>query len=569
MSVEPRLDAFARLEACLGSPHDVHRPSSFARALDADEREALPCEACQAIERWGLPRHFVPEELGGSLTSFDELGWLWLSIARRDLTAAVTQIITFIGAIPVWVAGDAAQQRRTADAILRGDPLSFALTERAHGSDLLASESWARPDSDDFVLSGEKWLIGNGRRSRALTVFARTEERDGPAAFSMFYVEKERLAAGTWQALPRERTLGLRGMDLSGVRFERARLCGDALLGQRGHGLEDVLRAQQIARTVICALSLGALDSALRSAVDFATDRRLYHRKVLDMPHPRATLAEAFATQLACECVLWSALRGMHAAPDQLSLRSAAVKAFVPPRADEAIRRCASVLGARYFLRGDEHFGIFQKIVRDHGVLSIVESSTMVNLSAVAAQLATVSRVRRSDAGDADRARRIRVTFDPAARLPAFDLRALRLLPRGGDDVVAALPAAIDRVEAGDATRETAGRIVALARALMRELELVEACATHERSPNATLAERYVALHAAAACVHAWVERRETGTAFARGAWLVVALNQLLMSLGTPSPDGVQPWLEELADDLRARCRHGRLLATIEADVGW
>ncbi len=562
-----RLGAFARLEAYLGSPHDVHGPASFARALDADEREALPDEACNALERWGLPRYFVPEQLGGKLTSFDELGWLWLSIARRDLTAAVTQIITFIAALPVWVAGDMAQQRRIADAILRGDPLSFALTERAHGSDLLASESWARPERNGFVLSGEKWLIGNGSRSRALTMFARTEERDGPAAFSMFYVEKERLAAETWQALPRERTLGLRGMDLSGVRFKQARLCGDALLGYRGHGLEDVLHAQQVARTVICALSLGALDSALRSAVEFGEGRYLYGRKLLDMTHPRAILGEAFATQLVCECLLLSALRGIHAAPQQLSLRSAAAKAFLPPRADDAIRRCASVLGARYFLRGDERFGMFQKIVRDHGVLSIVESSTMVNLSAVAAQLATLSRARRNNASPGDLARRMRATFDPDAPLPAFDLRALRLLPREGDDLAAALPAAIQRIEACDTTRETARRIVALGHTLLHEFELVEARASLERTPSAAIAEQYVVLHAAAACLHAWVERRETGTVFAGGAWLVVALNQLLGSLGVLTPEGVQPWREEIVEDLRARCRKGRLLATVDVNV--
>ncbi len=86
----------------------------------------------------------------------------------------------------------------------------MAATERAHGSDLLANQTRVDRDSSGLRLTGEKWLISNARKARAVMVFARTLAQGGPRGFSLFLLDKQTLPPERWTTLSRVPTLGLR-----------------------------------------------------------------------------------------------------------------------------------------------------------------------------------------------------------------------------------------------------------------------------------------------------------------------------------------------------------------------
>lgn len=86
------------------------------------------------------------------------------AVARRDLTVAVAHGKTFLGAVSVWVGGTRRQAEELAGLVMDGAAVSWGLTERDHGSDLMAGETVARPDTDGYLVSGEKWLINNASR---------------------------------------------------------------------------------------------------------------------------------------------------------------------------------------------------------------------------------------------------------------------------------------------------------------------------------------------------------------------------------------------------------------------
>ena len=431
-----RLAAARDLEDLLGSPGDPSSELGHRRCLERDEQDEYPAEACRILIDWGLQHHFIPVEQGGKLASLEELSWLFRIISRRDPTVATCMIINFISGTPVWVAGSPAQKRRMAELLESGAQLSFVLTERAHGSDLLACETYAAPAPEGYLLTGEKWLIGNGNHSSALTLFARTDPRGGPGGFSMFLLEKAALPLESWSCLPPEKLLGLRGLDLSGLRFEACAIARESLIGQAGHGLEDLLGAQQIARTVICSLCLGAGDSALRATLSFARSRILYGKPITALFDVRSKLATSFAQLVACECTLTAALRAIHLAPEQLSVWSAAVKVFAPGAVQAMLHELSVVMGARYYLRDHPEYGILQKLLRDSPVFAVAESSTLVNLKALATQLPALARRRLSLTGDPALEQRLRSIFSLEDPLPELDVRRLSLLSRGGDDAL-------------------------------------------------------------------------------------------------------------------------------------
>src|SRR5262249_22723352 len=83
------------------------------------------------------------------------------------------------GPPPVGAGAPPPPQRPLARLVLRGDQIALALTERGHGSDLLGTEVEAAPGPGGYRLRGEKWLVNNATRGRALTVFARTDPAGG------------------------------------------------------------------------------------------------------------------------------------------------------------------------------------------------------------------------------------------------------------------------------------------------------------------------------------------------------------------------------------------------------
>src|ERR1700736_6009298 len=149
------------LEQYLGDPADSANELSFRRSVERDEREMYPEEACALLENWGIHLYYIPQEFGGKLVSFEEIFLLMRVVARRDLTVAIAHGGTFLGAITTWIAGTEDQKYRLAQIIKARAKVSLGLTERQHGGDLLANQTQAAPVEGGYILSGEKWLIGN------------------------------------------------------------------------------------------------------------------------------------------------------------------------------------------------------------------------------------------------------------------------------------------------------------------------------------------------------------------------------------------------------------------------
>jgi alkylation response protein AidB-like acyl-CoA dehydrogenase len=579
------------LERYLGSPLDPLNALSFKRAVGLDERDEYPEEACALLNEWGFYDYYIPVEHGGKLASFEQLLGLVRVITRRDFTVAVAHVKTYLGAVAVWLAGSARQRERLARLIKRGKQVSLALTERAHGSDILSSETVAEADGGGHVLTGEKWLINNATRAAALTVFAKSggAAAAGPRGFSMFLVEKSRLDASSYTHHPKIKTHGIRGADISGIRFKQCRLGPGALLGAPGSALEVMLKGFQITRVIVTGLSLGAADTALRTTTRFALSRRLYGGLVFDIPLTQRTMVDAYVRLLTCECTSIAAMRGLHVAPEQMSVWSAVAKYYVPATVEKVVAALAVVLGARHYLREGHDWGIFQKVLRDQAIAGLFDGNTVVNLNVIAQQQRSLAEHgRRRDAGEAEEAdRRLEDLFSLGAALPAFEAGRQELFNRGRDDITQCVKGALARLESlggeGKLDEGVLENVKRLAGELEREIGQLSATIlrapvtsgnTFNQSPDSfEQAERHCTLHAAAACLHMWLHNLDLlGGSFAAGTWLALALDACLRDL-QPGRESSLPsaYTEIVARELVRQFREDQLfsilplqLATVE-----
>ncbi|BFO16187.1 hypothetical protein SHKM778_25750 [Streptomyces sp. KM77-8] len=339
---EPRADP-EEVEELLGDPGDPGNPYGFAAAVARDEADAPPDELCRTLVAAGFHLNYLPREWGGAFDTFDRGLTLVRAAARRDVNVMPGTMFSIIAATCLRLHGGEAQREQVARILTGGGSVGFALTEAAHGSDLLAGE--VRLDADGR-LHGEKWMVGNGLRCDALYVVARTGER-GPGAFSAYLLDP---GADGLVREPAPRTGGMRGVDTARVRFDGTPVPADALVGKVGEGLEVAVLAQQAVRLMSMAGSLGCADTALRLTLDFAAGHQ-----VAGTPSSRRRTPAGSWPSPRRRCWLRTRWRwpppGVHVVPEAFSVWAPAAKHVVAEACEELVRRCAAVLATRSVLR--------------------------------------------------------------------------------------------------------------------------------------------------------------------------------------------------------------------------
>lgn len=534
------------LERDLGDPCNPDNMMSFKHSIDLDEREEFPEEAVNWLYNWNLHHYYIPTDCGGEFTSFEEFIAFVRVMSRRDLTASIT-FTTLFWSYLVWMAGTDEQKQRLARFIKNDHgAMCLAYSERAHGSDLIASDVTATKVPGGYLLNGEKWPINRATISGVTFVLAKTDEAAGARGLSLFMVEKSQLDPAAYYNLPKIKTHGIRGSDMSGIGFKDCFVSDSELLGAEGAGLELALKGFQITRMLCAAFSQGAADTALRTTLKFALSRKLYNKTVFDMPQPRRTLVDAFLDILACDCATIAGARGFHIAPEQFSVWSAVVKYFVPVTLEAMTQNVSVVLGARYYMREAHDFGIFQKVLRDNAIISVFDGSSIVNLHSLILQMRHLAKYRAKNKGRVSEAlqSRLAAVFSLDQQVPQFEPKKLELFGRGYDDVMQGLELALTQLEAlkaeSDVDANVLQQIIALTTKVSEALEAHDQLLAnsafehgHEQSPELfEMARKYCVLHTASACVHMWIyNRTHLGSFFANGEWLALCLRRLMLAI--------------------------------------
>ncbi|MBJ6352983.1 MULTISPECIES: acyl-CoA dehydrogenase family protein [unclassified Acinetobacter] len=500
------------LETALGGAYNSKNIYSNQALLELDQRSEFPNAIVNKLNEWGLPNYYIPKEHGGRLEGYDELFHLLRLISRRDLTTAIGHGKTMLGSISIWIAGSEFQCKELASSLQSYEAISLALTEQENGSDISSTNTVAHKSNNKFILNGEKYLINNARRSKTLSVFARTNNENNSRDFSIFWVDKSTLNEGQFSYLPKIKTHGIRGADISGIRFNNAILSKDQLVGLEGHGLEIILCGFQITRTLCCALSSGAGDHALRMAWQFANQRHIYHSTLAQLPLVKRRLEHAAIDLIISECVSLFSSRAINLLPQQMSIISAAAKAFVPPAIESMTNYLVDVLGARSYLERLDDYGDFSKLQRDCRLISLFDGNTTINLQMLIVQLPAIAKKRFKCAEDVLLNKEMEYLFSLKEDLPTLDSKLLKLSSKGNDFIVSGLLNAKSNInilkEIDDKIRF---RINNKIEQLIIKLEEVDDYfLNHALSKDIPVssfkkAEEYTKIFAASCCIHAFI----------------------------------------------------------------
>ena len=245
-----------------------------------DAKKAFPKEFWLAVCEAGLGGAALPEAYGGSGLGMFELSLIVDTLAATGGGSTVGQLFMInpiFGGVSISRFGSEKMKQEVLPKIISGEiNCSMALTEPDAGTNTLELKTFARADGDGWRLSGRKvWITGVASAQKML-VIARTKKladsKSRTDGLSMFMIDVER--AGLMHT-PIDK-LGTCTLDSSSVFFDDVRIEADELIGTLHGGWRELLDVLNTERIVTTAGLVGSGSLAIRLAVEYANDRKVF-----------------------------------------------------------------------------------------------------------------------------------------------------------------------------------------------------------------------------------------------------------------------------------------------------
>ena len=245
-----------------------------------DDAKAFPAEYWKAVCDAGLAGVALPEEHGGSGLGMMEMTLIVEALSATGGGSTVGQLFMInpiFGGVSISRFGNETMKRELLPKLLTGE-LNFcmALTEPDAGTNTLEITTFASPDGDGWRLNGRKVWITGVESAQKMLVIARTkklqdaESRTDGLTMFMIDVQREGLTH-----TPIDK-LGTCTLDSSSVFFDNVRIEPDELIGTLHKGWRELLEVLNTERMVTTAGLVGTGELAIKLAVDYANDRKVF-----------------------------------------------------------------------------------------------------------------------------------------------------------------------------------------------------------------------------------------------------------------------------------------------------
>jgi acyl-CoA dehydrogenase len=248
-----------------------------------DAQKSFPSEYWRAVCDAGLCGVALPEAYGGSGLGMMEMSLIVEGLAATGGGSTVGQLFMInpiFGGVSISRFGSEQMRKEWLPKIIGGEMnCCMALTEPDAGTNTLEIRSFAAAEGDGWRLNGRKiWITGVASAHKMLVV-ARTkkigESKSRTDGLSMFMIDVQRKGLSF---TPIDK-LGTCTLDSSSVFFDDVRIEPDELIGTLHSGWRELLDVLNTERIVTTAGLVGTGELAIRLAVDYANDRKVFGDK--------------------------------------------------------------------------------------------------------------------------------------------------------------------------------------------------------------------------------------------------------------------------------------------------
>ncbi len=334
-----------------------------------DEKDEFPMQVAQKAFDKGFLNVRLPRQYGGrGLGLLDEI-IITEELAYGGAGIATSFNVNSLGFEPILLAGNEAQKRKYLGHLTEKlSFVAFACSERVVGSDVAGIECKAWKEGDDYIIDGTKFWITNAILADFFVVFAKTGKQR--KELSAFIVDAD--TPGVKVAPPLKK-MGLRESPTCAIRFNKAKVPQENLLGKEGEGFKIAMDTFNASRPAIGAFGIGLARRALDLARDYANERVAF-----TVPLSRFQMIQELIANMV---VGIEASRGLtyrsawlidNGTPD--TTLSSCAKVYSSEVAMRSALDCLQIWGGRGYLRNNP----VEKLVRDAKVLEIYEGTSQI-----------------------------------------------------------------------------------------------------------------------------------------------------------------------------------------------
>ncbi len=326
-------------------------------ADEADASYEFPAEMIKRVAEAGFYAFVIPVEYGGKGVSSVNLCILREEFGKICTCLDELFIMQGLGSNPIVLFGNHEQKSKFLPPLLTGKRIAnFALTESSSGSDVGGIKTTARRNGDQYILNGVKCYMSKPGHTDVSVVFAKTDPQAGSKGISAFIVDREESSYKH-----KQEKLVFEG-DIGEMIFEDTRVPGANLLGEEGQGMRIALSNLDIYRPTVGAFVLGMSRRALSLALEFAKNRDMFGRKLIDFQVTQFKLAEMKVNLDAASLLIYRAAWLADQAQEKTTLEASAAKYFATEIAQKVVDQCLQIFGGAGLQKGSRIEHIYRAV---------------------------------------------------------------------------------------------------------------------------------------------------------------------------------------------------------------
>ena len=261
-------------------------------ARDCDINEEFPRSLLENAGELGFIGVFIDEEYGGAGLGFLEHALILEEFWKVDPGIGQELCSVSFGAEEFLLFGTEEQKKKYLPSLTQGKAImGFAITEPDAGSDTASVSTTAVLRGDEYVITGNKVMIGNGSVADFLLVFCLTEPEEVSRSHrhSILVVETDKSG---YESDKIEGKMGLRASDTANIFFSDVRVPKENLLGVRGQGFYQLMQFFDRSRAYVAAHGVGLAQGALDMAIEHAKSREQFGKKIASFQITQLKVAE-------------------------------------------------------------------------------------------------------------------------------------------------------------------------------------------------------------------------------------------------------------------------------------
>ena len=319
----------------------------YWRELDA--KKEFPKELWKAVCNAGLAGVALPEEYGGAGSGMLEMALIVENLAASGGGSTLGQLFMInpiFGGVTISKYGTDKMKKELLPRLISGEiNFCMALTEARAGSNSLELKTFAAEDGDGWRLNGEKIWITAVDQAEKMLVIARTKKVEDVQkrtdGLSMFMIDVKREGL-TYHSIEK---VGTKTLSSCTVFFDDVRIEPEELVGTLHGGWKELLDTLNTERIVTTAGPVGAGDLALRLAVNYANDRKVFgDRPVGSYQGIQFPLAQAKA-EIECARLMNYKAAAQFDAGESFGSESNAAKLIAAQAVADATERSMQAMG--------------------------------------------------------------------------------------------------------------------------------------------------------------------------------------------------------------------------------